>query len=308
MVKLVLITGATGTQGGSIAKLLLQYPEEYEVRCLTRTPTSEKAQALAKLGAHLVQGNLTVPSTLEAAMAGVWGVWGVTDFYDTDVADDPMSEEQQGNNLVQAAAKAGVQCFLWSSLPSSAEISKGKFVTRLYEGKHSVDAIIREHNLPGAFILTGNFYENMILRKYVSYDKEQDLILMKRPVITADAELVTLYVEKDLAGVCKAVWDLWDARKDELNHKHLLAGGARETPGDIAKVLAKLSGKEVKYSTLPTTGWKERDIMLDLYNAVGMYPGLQIPTPEVINLGIKLHTAEDYIRDRLLPHLGLDEV
>ncbi|KAJ6076188.1 hypothetical protein N7499_008169 [Penicillium canescens] len=284
MVKLVLITGATGTQGGSIAKLLLQYPEEYEVRCLTRTPTSEKAQALAKLGAHLVQGNLT------------------------DVADDPMSEEQQGNNLVQAAAKAGVQCFLWSSLPSSAEISKGKFVTRLYEGKHSVDAIIREHNLPGAFILTGNFYENMILRKYVSYDKEQDLILMKRPVITADAELVTLYVEKDLAGVCKAVWDLWDARKDELNHKHLLAGGARETPGDIAKVLAKLSGKEVKYSTLPTTGWKERDIMLDLYNAVGMYPGLQIPTPEVINLGIKLHTAEDYIRDRLLPHLGLDEV
>lgn len=69
--------------GGSIAKLLLQYPEEYEVRCLTRTPTSKKAQDLAKLGAHLVQGNLTIHSTLEAAMAGVWGVWGVTDFYDT---------------------------------------------------------------------------------------------------------------------------------------------------------------------------------------------------------------------------------
>lgn len=64
----------------------------------------------------------------------------------------------------------------------------------------------------------------------------------------------------------------------------------------------------MKYSTLPTTGWKERDIMLDLYNAVGMYPGLQIPSPEVINLGIKLHTAEDYIRDRLLPYLGLPEV
>ena len=48
--------------------------------------------------------------------------------------------------------------------------------------------------------------------------------------------------------------------------------------------------------------------MLDLYNAVGMYPGLQIPSPEVINLGIKLHTAEDYIRDRLLPYLGLPEV
>jgi hypothetical protein len=51
--------------------------------------------------------------------------------------------------------------------------------------------------------------------------------------------VTTLYVEKDLAGVCKAVWDLWDTRKDELNHKHLLAAGARETPGDIANVLAK---------------------------------------------------------------------
>lgn len=46
--------------------------------------------------------------------------------------------------------------------------------------------------------------------------------------------------------------------------------------------------------------------MLQLYNSVGMYPGVKIPAPEVLELGVKFHTAEDYIRERLLPHLGLE--
>jgi glycosyltransferase A (GT-A) superfamily protein (DUF2064 family) len=104
---------------------------------------SEKAQALANLKACLVQADLTVPETLGPAMAGVWGVFGVTDFYDTKVADDPMSEQQQGQNLVKAASAAGVQCFLWSSLPSSRVISNGKFVTRLYEGTTPENIIAR---------------------------------------------------------------------------------------------------------------------------------------------------------------------
>jgi hypothetical protein len=49
--------------------------------------------------------------------------------------DDPSSEEEQGRSLAKAAADAGVECFLWSTLPSSYEISGGKFQTRLYEGK-----------------------------------------------------------------------------------------------------------------------------------------------------------------------------
>lgn len=45
--------------------------------------------------------------------------------------------------------------------------------------------------------------------------------------------------------------------------------------------------------------------MMELYNSVGMYPGLQVPTAEVLGLGVKLHTVEDYIREKLLPYLGL---
>jgi hypothetical protein len=56
-----------------------------------------------------------------------------------------------------------------------------------YSGKHNVDAYIRQIGLPGVFIFTGNFYENMITRKYVSYDPDTDKITMKRPILKPDA-------------------------------------------------------------------------------------------------------------------------
>jgi hypothetical protein len=71
---------------------------------------------------------------------------------------------------------------------------------------------------------------------------------------------------------------------------------------------ALVSGKKVVYRVKPTCGIADRDIMLQLYNDVGMYPGVRIPSPEVAELGVKLHTAEDYIRERLLPHLGLQAI
>ena len=61
----------------------------------------------------------------------------------------------------------------------------------------------------------------------------------------------------------------------------------------------------MQYTTLPTCGIKERDTMMELYNSVGMYPDLQVPTAEVLSLDVKLHTVEDYIREKLLPYLGL---
>lgn len=69
--------------GGSVANLLIKYPEQYLVRCLTRNPDSDKAKKLAALGAELVKADLTVPSTLPPAFKGIWGIFAVTDFYDT---------------------------------------------------------------------------------------------------------------------------------------------------------------------------------------------------------------------------------
>lgn len=68
--------------GGSVAKLLLQYPNEYIVRAITRDPNSDAAKALHAKGAQVVQADLTVPASLAPAVKGCWGVFGVTNFYD----------------------------------------------------------------------------------------------------------------------------------------------------------------------------------------------------------------------------------
>ena len=66
-----------------MAKLLLQYPDLYRVRCLTRNTESLAAKALANQGAELIQGDLADRGSLTAAIDGCWGVFAVTNFYDS---------------------------------------------------------------------------------------------------------------------------------------------------------------------------------------------------------------------------------
>ena len=138
-----------------------------------------------------------------------------------------------------------------------------------------------------------------------------------------------LYVEKDLSAIVKAVLDHWDSQKPELNGKYLQASGGRVSPKDIVATVQKgtwplypclsvnramlilswsVSGKNCEYVVLPTTGVPERDVMFELYNEVGMHPGVQFPDPKVLNLGVKFHNVEEYVREKLLPHLGLKAV
>lgn len=83
MARLIAVTGATGNQGGSVAKLLLKYPSEYKVRVVTRNVNSNSAKQLEEMGAEVIEADLTRPETLPAAVEGCWGVFGVTNFYDS---------------------------------------------------------------------------------------------------------------------------------------------------------------------------------------------------------------------------------
>ncbi|KUI55842.1 NmrA-like family domain-containing protein 1 [Cytospora mali] len=309
MAKLIVVFGATGNQGGSVAKLLLQHPSQYAVRAVTRDPSSETAQALAAQGAEVVQADLTVLSSLSPALKGCWGVFGVTNFYDSKIKDDPGSEEQQGRNLVDAAMAAGtVECFVWSTLPSSRAISGGRFVSRIYEGKYHVDDYIREKGFPACFVYTGNFYENMILRSHMRYNAGTDTVEFHQPLLNADTKLAMLFVEKDLSGITKAVFDQWGSKKEQLNHRYLYCCDARVSPNDILDCVKRVTGKNALYVRLETTGWKDRDVMFQLYNECGMYGNKTIPDENVLALGVKLHGIEDFVRTRLLPHLGLTAV
>ncbi|KIC89751.1 NmrA family NAD(P)-binding protein [Flavihumibacter sp. ZG627] len=77
---MILVTGATGAQGGSVAKALLEQGK-FGVRVLTRNAGSEKALELAAAGAEIVTGDLDDKTSLLQAKQGVYGVFGLTNFW-----------------------------------------------------------------------------------------------------------------------------------------------------------------------------------------------------------------------------------
>ena len=118
--KIVLVTGATGLQGGSVARHLLR-SGKYNVRCLSRNTTSDKARALRQAGGELVAGDLGDRASLKAAMRGCDVVFGVTNFW-----EHFEGERQHGANLVDAVAETKVPRFVFSTLPSAKSITGGK--------------------------------------------------------------------------------------------------------------------------------------------------------------------------------------
>ena len=148
--KTVLVTGATGRQGGAVVRCMLS--RGWKLRALTRHCSSYAAQRLAGQGAELVQGDLEDPTSLERASRGVYGVYSVQDFW----AVGAIREVCQGKNLAEAAKKVGVEHFVYSSV-GGAERSSG---IDHWESKWEIEKHIRKLGLPATMLRPVAFMRN----------------------------------------------------------------------------------------------------------------------------------------------------
>lgn len=105
----VLVTGATGQQGGQVARNLIG--NGHVVTALVRDPDSDRAKALSALGVRLAQGDFEDSTSLNSALSGKDSVFAVgTPFGGIE------AEISQGKSLVNAAAEVGVSHFVYSSV------------------------------------------------------------------------------------------------------------------------------------------------------------------------------------------------
>src|SRR5207302_22943 len=112
--KIIAVAGATGSQGGGLVRAILADKSgEFAVRALTRNVNSEKAQALAKLGAEVVQANVDDVESLKRAFDGAYGTFCVTFFWEHF---SPEKETAQARDHARASEAAGVQHVIWSTL------------------------------------------------------------------------------------------------------------------------------------------------------------------------------------------------
>ncbi|KFY18448.1 hypothetical protein V493_08612 [Pseudogymnoascus sp. VKM F-4281 (FW-2241)] len=186
--KIIVVVGATGTQGGSVARTFLNLPN-WKVRAITRDPSCPNAQALAARGAEVVKADLTDINSLPAAFQDAnaiflntefWSIFGLHMFrlmanggkLEEGLIDPSeaayQSELSRGKNAIQAAAKVpGLERLIYSALPSATDITGGKYHSLHWEAKADIVKYIEnEHSelaKKTSFIYLGAYNTNALL-------------------------------------------------------------------------------------------------------------------------------------------------
>jgi uncharacterized protein YbjT (DUF2867 family) len=150
--KVIAVIGATGQQGGAVVRAL-QAQGQFKVRALTRHPAEHRG-----LADEVVEADLDRPETLRPAFTGAHGVFLVTNFL-----EQRTDEFKQATAAVRAAKEAGVNHFVWSTLPDVESISGGKFHVPHFTGKAKVDRIVKEAGFARhTFVIAPFFYQNLV--------------------------------------------------------------------------------------------------------------------------------------------------
>jgi uncharacterized protein YbjT (DUF2867 family) len=166
----IAVFGATGAQGGGLARAILDDPEGgFSVRAVTRNVDSDKARALAAAGAEVVAADLDDAASVARAMDGAYGAYCVTNFWEHF---SPEKELAQARNLAQAAKTAGVQHVIWSTLEDTRNkvpLDDARMPTLMdrykvphFDAKGEADAFFREAGVPTTFLLTSFYWDNLI--------------------------------------------------------------------------------------------------------------------------------------------------
>lgn len=228
--KVILVTGATGKQGGAVARHLLA--SGWRVHALCRNPRKPAAQALADMGAVLEQGDLNDEASLRCAMQGVYGVFAM----------QPMSwpyshkkEVQQGMHLASAAKAANVEHYVFSSVGGADRRSGVPHI----ESKWLVEQYIRELQLPATILRPVSFMDALFnitpLRRSIYEGK---LLLPFKH----DKPWQMIALDDFAAFVVMA----FENRQDFLGKAIELAGDEITLP-QAAEILGRVIGKDVRF-------------------------------------------------------------
>jgi uncharacterized protein YbjT (DUF2867 family) len=169
--KIIAVVGATGSQGGGLARAILADPDGgFAVRAITRDAGSEKARALAELGAEIVEADIDDEGDLDAAFAGAYGAYCVTFFW---AHFSPDKEQVEARAMAHAAKKADLKHVIWSTLEDTRRFIpiendrmptlQGRFNVPHFDSKGEVNHVFTDAGVPVTFLQTSFYWDNFIL-------------------------------------------------------------------------------------------------------------------------------------------------
>lgn len=268
--KLITVVGATGSQGGGLARAILADPDHrFAVRALTRSAGSAAARELAKSGAEVVEADLDDEAGLRRAFDGAHGAYVVTNFWvqlsPEEAARRTRGEMElaQAGNAARAARDAGIAHVIWSTLEDTRDVLGddegvptvgGRYKVAHFDAKAEADELFVRYDVPTTFLRTAFYFDNIADGIGLARDADGTLLLTLPLADQPMAGIAVADIGKTALGIFKC--------GPELIGRTVSIAGEHLTGDQYAAALTEALGEKVAYRPF---GWNE-------YRALG-FPG-----------------------------------
>ena len=273
---IILVTGATGNQGGAIARQLLA--DGCQVRVMTRDLQGDKAKVLAALGARLVQGDLDDPQSLERALDGAWGAYAVQ-----SNQEGVAREEEQGKRFAEIARESGIEHFVYSSVGSAHRCTGIPH----FENKWRVEGKIRSLAFPSYTILRPVFFMENFTSPWLKPGIMEGKL---RLPIAPDTGLQMIALE-DIGKFGALAFE----EHERMNGVEVDIAGDRRTMPEAADIISVAMDKKVVFERAPIEEMRKMSddlaIMYQWFDRVGY--DVDIGAVEK-NYGVKFRTFSEW--------------
>ena len=250
MSRIITVYGATGAQGGGLARAILTDPQQrFRVRAVTRKPDSPAARALSEIGADIVVADLDDAASVRRAMDGAHGAFCVTNFWEHF---SPDKELAQADTTAQAALDARVKHVVWSTLEDTREVVApgsrmpvlmGKYNVPHFDAKGEANRAFIDRKVPTTLLYTSFYWDNLIhfgMQPQRGADGVLNFVLpmgeAKLPGIAA----------ADIGACAFGIF----ARGEELIGKSIGIAGDHLSGAQMAEQLASALGEPVRHVAL----------------------------------------------------------
>ncbi len=255
--KIITVFGATGAQGGGLARAILRDPQGgFAARAVTRHPDSEKARELARMGAEVVTADIDDPESLKKAFAGAYGAYCVTFFWAHFSAEKEIAE---AGAMAAAAKTAGLKHVIWSTLEDTRKwvplsdnrmpTLHGKYKVPHFDGKGASDHLFTDAGVPTTALLTSFYWDNFIHFGMGPQKGPDGSLSITLPM--GDKKLPGIAAE-DIGRCAYGIFK----RGGDLIGKTVGIAGEHLTGAEMAGQFSEVLGREVRYNAVSPDAYR----------------------------------------------------